>query len=63
MKANDSINRPSVAERFDTFTCVIFHCNNQNTAHCKANNFWLLQLKMTLVNVSKRSTLWFYYTI
>jgi len=36
MKANDKLN--SVAERFDTFTSVIFKCNNQNTAHCKANN-------------------------
>jgi len=36
MKANDSLN--SVAERFDTFTSVIFSYNNQNTARCKANN-------------------------
>jgi len=36
MKANDRLN--SVAKRFDTFTSVIFNCNNQNTARCKANN-------------------------
>jgi len=36
MKANDNLN--SVAERFDTFTSVIFNCYNQNTARCKANN-------------------------
>jgi len=36
MKANDRLN--SVAERFDTFTSVIFNRNNQNTARCKANN-------------------------
>jgi len=36
MKANDRLN--SVAERFDTFTSVIFNCNNQNTVCCKANN-------------------------
>jgi len=36
MKANDKSN--SVAERFGTFTSVIFNCNNQNTARCKANN-------------------------
>jgi len=39
MKANDSSN--SIAERFDTFTSVIFNCNSQNTARfklCKANN-------------------------
>jgi len=37
MKANYSLN--SAAERFDTFISVIFNCNNQNTAHCKANNY------------------------
>jgi len=36
MKADDSLNR--VAEHFDTFTSVIFNCNNQNTARCNANN-------------------------
>jgi len=35
MKANNRLN--SVAERFDTITSVIFNCNNQNTARCKAN--------------------------
>jgi len=33
---DDRLN--SVAERFDTFTSIIFNCNNQNTARCKANN-------------------------
>jgi len=36
VKANDSLN--SVAERYDTFTSVIFNYNIQNTARCKANN-------------------------
>jgi len=36
MKANDSLN--SVVERFDTFTSVIYNCNNQNAARCKVNN-------------------------
>jgi len=36
MKVNDRLN--SVAERFDTFTSVIFNCNDQNTARYKANN-------------------------
>jgi len=36
MKDDDSLN--SVAEHFDTFTSVIFNCNNQNTTRCKANN-------------------------
>jgi len=36
MKANGRLN--SVTERFDTFTSVIFNCNNQNTARSKANN-------------------------
>jgi len=41
MKANASLN--SVAERFDTFTSVIFHCNNQNTAR---NNQIILTLSV-----------------
>jgi len=36
MKAINSLI--SVAKRFDTFTSVIFNCNNQNTARWKANN-------------------------
>jgi len=36
MKANHFLN--GAAERFDTFTSVIFNCNNQNNARCKANN-------------------------
>jgi len=36
MKANERLN--NVAERFDTFISVIFNCNNQSTARCKANN-------------------------
>jgi len=39
MKANDKLN--CVAKRFDTFTSVIFNCNNQNTARCKANKLAL----------------------
>jgi len=46
MKANDKLN--SVAEHFDTFTSVIFNCNNQNTARCKANYCYFYNVKLTI---------------
>jgi len=45
MKANHRLN--NVAERFDTFSNIIFNCNKSK--YCSL----LLKLKMTLVNVSK----------